>query len=402
MRVLALMGKDLLQIARDIKSAIILIVMPIAFTLIFGFAFSAMGAETDSRLPVGFVNRDTGALGAQLAGMLDKSDSIRLVVLEGQVAEQVDSDVQKGKLAAAVIVPENYSDAMLSGQPVPLTLIAAPGSPAGQTANTAVGAAANRVAGAIQVAQVSAQTVEAKSSDANHAALVLEGLSLANAAWQSPDLSLVAEKAAPASGSGAKPPSGFAQSSPGMIVQFAVFCVIVSAMILVMERKSRTLQRMLTTPTSGVDIIGGHLLAMFVVALFQTLVLVALGQFVFGVNYLREPLGTLLMAIALALWGASLGLLISAVSRKEEQVIMFSLIAMFFFAAVGGAWFPLEIAGQAFATVGHLLPTAWAMDGFQNIVVRGLGLNSTLLPVGMLLAYTAVFFSLALWRFRYE
>jgi ABC-type multidrug transport system permease subunit len=65
---------------------------------------------------------------------------------------------------------------------------------------------------------------------------------------------------------------------------------------------------------------------------------------------------------------------------------MFSLIAMFLFAALGGAWFPLEIAGQAFAAVGHLLPTAWAMDGFQNIVVRGQGLTSTLVPAGLLLA----------------
>jgi ABC-2 type transport system permease protein len=187
-----------------------------------------------------------------------------------------------------------------------------------------------------------------------------------------------------------------------MIVQFAVFCVIVSAMVLVLERKSRTLQRMLTTPIPRAQIIGGHLLAMFAVGLFQTAILIALGQFLFGVNYLREPLGTLLMAVALSLWGSSLGLLIIAVARKEEQVIMFSLIAMFLFAALGGAWFPLEIAGQAFAAVGHLLPTAWAMDGFQNIVVRGLGVTSTLLPSSMLLVYTAVFFALALWRFRYE
>jgi ABC-2 type transport system permease protein len=75
---------------------------------------------------------------------------------------------------------------------------------------------------------------------------------------------------------------------------------------------------------------------------------------------------------------------------------------MFLFAALGGAWFPLEIAGNTFATVGHVMPTAWAMDGFQNIVVRGLGLGSVLLPAGLLLAYAAAFFSLAVWRFRFE
>jgi ABC-2 type transport system permease protein len=81
---------------------------------------------------------------------------------------------------------------------------------------------------------------------------------------------------------------------------------------------------------------------------------------------------------------------------------MWSLIAMFVFTAMGGAWFPLDITGQTFSTIGHLTPTAWAMDGFQNIVMRGLGLSSVLLPAGILLAYAVLFFGLAVWRFRFE
>ena len=42
------------------------------------------------------------------------------------------------------------------------------------------------------------------------------------------------------------------------------------------------------------------------------------------------------------------------------------------------------------------------MDGFQNIVVRGLGLNSVLLPAGILLVYATGFFGLTVWRFRFE
>jgi ABC-2 type transport system permease protein len=108
------------------------------------------------------------------------------------------------------------------------------------------------------------------------------------------------------------------------------------------------------------------------------------------------------MIATLALWAASLGLLISAISRKEDQVITLSLIAMFIFAALGGAWFPLEVAGKAFAAIGHMLPTAWAMDGFQNILMRGLGFQSVLMPAGILLAYALGFFGVAIWRFRFE
>ena len=144
------------------------------------------------------------------------------------------------------------------------------------------------------------------------------------------------------------------------------------------------------------------MLAMFLIVFLQEALLVLIGQFVFKVNYLREPFGTLLVMLALALWASSLGLLVGALARKEESVILLSLIAMFFFAALGGAWFPLEITGKAFSAIGHLTPTAWAMDGFQNILLRGLGFSSVLLPVGILLAYALGFFALAVWRFKYE
>ena len=196
--------------------------------------------------------------------------------------------------------------------------------------------------------------------------------------------------------------SGFVQSSAGMIVQFAIFGLITSAMILVLERKNKVLQRLLTTPIRRTEIIAGHTFAMFLVVFGQEIILILLGQYLFGVNYLRQPWAILLMMVTLALWAASLGLLIGAIARKQDQVITISLIAMFVFAAMGGAWFPLEVTGRTFAAIGHIMPTAWAMDGFQNIVMRGLGFSSVLIPVGLLLVYTALFFALAVWRFRFE
>jgi ABC-2 type transport system permease protein len=159
---------------------------------------------------------------------------------------------------------------------------------------------------------------------------------------------------------------------------------------------------MLTAPVRRTESMAGHLLALFSIAFLQGVLLVALGQLAFGVNYMREPLGTLLMLVALGLWVTSLGLLIGVLAKTETQVMTFSFIAMILFAALGGAWFPLETAGAAFSRVGHLLPTAWAMDGLQNIMVRGQGLSSALLPAGIVLAYTAAFFGLAVWRFRFE
>jgi ABC-2 type transport system permease protein len=190
------------------------------------------------------------------------------------------------------------------------------------------------------------------------------------------------------------------QSSPGILVMFAMFGLVTSAQILVQERKTRTLQRLMTTAMRPWEIVTGHMLAMFAIVFLQTLLLVVFGQLALGVDYVRQPLGVLLVAVAMGLWVAAVGLLIGVLAKAEEQVILFSLIAMFLFSALGGTWFPLEVAGKAFATLGRLTPSAWAMSGFQNILIRGLGLESAWLPTSILLAYALIFFAVAAWRFR--
>ncbi len=220
-------------------------------------------------------------------------------------------------------------------------------------------------------------------------------------AWRSPGVRVRMQKAGKSNGE-VRSSTGFLQSSPGMLVQFAIYGLITSAMILVTERRSRALARMRASPVSAATIVGGHVAAMFVVVLLQQLILMACGQLLFGVDYLASPLGSLMMAVSLGLWASSLGLLIGALSRREEHVIIYVMAAMFLFSALGGAWFPLEVAGSGFARAGHVLPTAWAMDGFQNIVLRGLGAASVLAPAGILLAWAAAFFGLAVWRFRFE
>ena len=106
--------------------------------------------------------------------------------------------------------------------------------------------------------------------------------------------------------------------------------------------------------------------------------------------------------VTMAGWTAALGLLIGVMAKTSEQAVIFSMIPMFVLSAMGGAWMPLETTPEGFQTVGHLLPTAWAIDGMKNILVRGLGLEAALLPAGIMLAYGVALFVLSIWRFRFE
>jgi ABC-2 type transport system permease protein len=190
-----------------------------------------------------------------------------------------------------------------------------------------------------------------------------------------------------------------AQSSPAMMIQFAIAGLLTAATVIVNERKTRSLQRLLTTSTSRLQILLGHYLAIFTLIFVQFLLLMLFGQLL-HVDYLRVPLATLLVALLTAVCIAAMGLLIGVLAKSDEQAVVFSLVPMFVLSGLGGAWVPLEYTGATFQAIGHVSPVAWALDGFKDIIARGLGFTSVLLPCAALFGYALFFFALALWRFQ--
>jgi ABC-2 type transport system permease protein len=390
-RIFDIVLKDLMQILRDRKTFLFLLIMPIAFTLLFGLVFGGSGKTTDSRLPVGFLDQDGGTLSANLKGLLESSTVIRLDKSNQRSTTDLDKLVADGKLAAAVIVPSGYGQSVRDGTPIKLIFIADPSQTSTASVQGELLVASNRLISAVRTAGIVAQTT-------NKPAAFDPSLAEALAAWQNPPIQVSVT-----SGISSKPQSqnvmSMAHSSPGMMLQFAIAGLLTAATILVNERKNRSLQRLLTTATSRLQILLGHYLAMFTVIFIQFMLLMAFGQ-ILHVDYLRIPLASLLVAIASALCIAALGLLIGVMAKSEEQAVTFSLIPMFILSGLGGAWMPLEYTGSTFQAIGHVSPVAWAMDGFKDIISRGLGFSSVLLPVAALIGYAILFFVLAVWRFQ--
>lgn len=405
MRMLDLAYKDLLQIVRDWRAAVFLVLLPVAFTIMFGFAFGGFGGpeEGDPRLPVGYVDQDGGALSPYLLALLANSSVIRL---ESQEAgADLGQQVADEELAGAVIVPAGFSQGLTGGQPIPLQVIVDSGSSAGTAIEGEIRAAVLRLSSAVQTAQVSSQTYEQQVGFADSAAkqaYLDDALTRAVAAWGSPPLTVSVSRAGSAAEDMSSAENAFAQSSPGMMAQFAIAGLMGAAAILVLERKSGSLRRLLTTPISRTQILFGHFLAMFVMIFVQLLILALFGQLLLHLDYFGSPLATLLVMITTSLFAASLGLFIGALAKNEDQVVVFTLIPMFVLAGLGGAWVPLEVTPEAVQRIARLTPVAWTMEGFQNIIIRGLGLESVLPAAAVLTAYTLVFFGLAVWRFRFE
>jgi ABC-2 type transport system permease protein len=390
--------KDLTQILRDRKVFMFLLIMPIGFTLLFGFAFggSNNSAESDPRPPVGYLDQDGSVISQKLTGLLQESSVIALVSDAEKTPADLQAAVAKGDLAIAVIVPAGYGEALLAGNTEKLTVFTQNSNTATLTAQAEIAAALKRILNAAQAARI--VTAE---NPAQFDAAFADTL----AAWQNPPVSLriretgaiAIEEEAPAN-----PMAGYSHTAPGMMIQFAIAGLLTAAQVLVVERKNRCLPRMLTTSVSKLQILLGHYLAIFTLIFAQFLLLITFGQIVLKVNYLSQPLATLLVAFATAMCISALGLLIGVLAKSEEQAVAFSLIPMFVFSGLGGAWMPLEFTGPVFQTIGHASPVAWAMDGFKNITVRGFGLESVWMPALALVGYAALFLLVGAWRFRFE
>ncbi len=383
--------KDLMQLLRDFKTFMFLLLMPILFTFLFGYAFGGMGGgDSDSRLPVGYISQDDNWVTDSLHEMLGKSEVIRLDENIFRSTADLEKLVADGELAAAVIVPDGYGRAVLKDRTARLTVIADTGSQAWVTVEADLLTIAGRLHDAVRTASI----IDAIDSERMPFKYAFEQTL---SAWDEPPIAIKETKSAAIEKADSNS-SAMAHTAPGMMLQFAIAGLLTAAQIIVTERRTRTLQRLLTTATRRIHIVFGHFLAIFLLIFTQFSILITFGQLALKVDYMRVPQATLLVAFTAALCISALGLLIGILAKTEEQAIAFSLIPMFVFSGLGGAWVPLEFTGETFQAIGHLSPVAWGMDGFENIVARGLGFESVLLPAMALAGYAVFFFLLAVWR----
>jgi ABC-2 type transport system permease protein len=396
-RVWTLAAKDLLETRRDRLALLFTVIMPLAFTAFFGLMF---GGGSD-RLPMAIVNVDSGAPAAQLVSALAKSGVVKTETMSKDEAEKA---VDDSEVAAALEIPAGFSAALAAGRPAELTLVSTAGSSGAQTAQTEVTALAGQLAAGERAAQAAVAVAGAlPSSDSGGGEQALKDAALLMArplAAQSLAHPVATVKVIEAGTAAGQIPTGFVLSSPGMLVNFILFSLLTAGVALIQERRNFTLLRLMTTRVRRSELIAGKVVGMFALTFVQQIILIGAGQLLFGVDYLRDPAALLLMMVALSLVASTLGLLLAALLTSEQAMVATTVIISMSVSALSGAWFPLEITGPAFRFVGHLLPTAWILDGLRGIIVRGFDVAEVLPAFGVALAWSAGLFALAVWRFR--
>jgi ABC-type multidrug transport system permease subunit len=390
-RVWRIAAKELLQNRRDRLAALFTIVLPVIFTVFLGILIG--GAES-STFPLAVADSDGSATAQRLVERLGQSPLLKLEVM---AESEVDKAVQDQKVAAGLIIPRGFGAGVDAGQSIPLVFVRVETSSGAMSVRQAVDTVVSGLNVSMLAAKTAAEQMSTKTGRALDKSLLASAGSLADAQLGAPVVTVSVTDSGNATASHA---GGFDQSSTGSMVNWVLFSLLGIAAGMVWERRRGLMRRLSVAGVHGREIIGGKMLAMVVITFLQQLLLVLLGQLAFGVNYFNSPLALLLTMVSLSMLAASFGLLISVVFRSEQAVIATTVISAQLLAALGGAWFPLEVTGASFSKVAHVLPSAWVMDSLHGIVLKDWGLGKVLFPLGIVWIWIAALFALAVWRFR--
>ena len=196
-------------------------------------------------------------------------------------------------------------------------------------------------------------------------------------------------------------PTATEQNVPAYTIFGVFFIVLTLASSFLQEKRDGTFQRILAAPLSKTALLIGKLLPYYLVNLIQIGLMFCVGVVVFGIKLGNLP-ALVIVSLALAAAANGLGLLVAALGKTEPQVNGLSVLLAITLSALGGMMVPTFIMPNLMKTLSLFTPHAWALAGYHDIIIRGLGTKEVLTEMAVLLGFASFFFVVALWRFRFD
>jgi linearmycin/streptolysin S transport system permease protein len=396
-KIFAIAWKDALVRFGSSSELLFFIILPIVFT--FLLAGGTPSGNEDPRIWLLVVDEANTATSQEVIHELEISTAVRPEVVTRQEAQ---SQFDDRRASAVFIIPSGIDIASLQSGSAEVELLQQPNNLDATIAERAILTAIRRVSSAISAAQNAVNQREAKqpfASDAEKQAYFESSLELAQSIQgAAPERVTVVEGTT----EDQVEYDPRANSSAGQLITWVFIPLFGISALFAYERQRGTLRRLLTTPSHKATFLLGTISGQVAMALVQMLLLVGFGILVMKLNWGREPLALFLILLASALAAAAFGTTMGTFIKTEGQASGLSIMFGMVFALMGGCWYPLELFPPAIQNAVKVLPTTWAMQGMLDLVLRGGGLQSVLSEVGVLLGFALIFFSVGVWRFRFE
>ena len=190
--------------------------------------------------------------------------------------------------------------------------------------------------------------------------------------------------------------SGTAYTLPGLLGMICLFLtVFITAIALVRERETGTLEQLLVTPVTSTEVVLGKILPFGIVAMGAVIFCIGAGWLLFDL----VPVGSTLLLLAVTpiflLIGLAQGLLISSLARSSVDAVERSVLTMVPQMMLSDFLFPLALMSQPFRTLGEIFPLTHYLRVTRGIYLKGQGFVELWPEIAVLFFFLALFVTIA-------
>ena len=335
------------------------IALPIA---LFSLMYGVFGGGTSFSATASMVDLDGGPVAAKL---LDRISAVDGLTVELLTEAEADSALDRSRILTAVVIPAGFSGKLEAGGPASVLFKRrGSGGETGQIVSQIVQGAAQDIAAEFEVRELVRTQLNGKGIP--EAQIEQSVRALMDAARTAPAVTVerrtVGEEEDPLD-----------RLIPGVLTMFLMFAATMSAASIIVERRTGTLERLLTTRISVNQLFVGKFLASVSRAMAQALILLSLAFAVLRVADAAAFAQVVVLSLLIAAAVSSLGLVVAGMARTQEQATWGSVFLTMTMTVFSGTFVSVGETG-VLAFLSKLTLNKYAIDGIHGIISGNAGL----------------------------
>jgi len=358
-RIGELVRKELLQVRRNPALARVLLVAPMIQLVVFGYAVSTDVRDTSAFV----VDRD---LSAESRALLDAFTASGHFRIDGRSQRETDAvaALDHGRATVALVVPSGFAADLAAGRGRVQLLVD------GTNSNTA------------GIARGYALRILARYA-AGRGKPVLPAVEVRQRAWYNQNL------------------ASRNYNVPGVIAMLVLLTsMLVTSLAVVREREIGTLEQLQVSPLRPIELVLGKAIPFALVGLVDLALVTTVAILWFRVPFNGSLTLLAVEALVYLVPSLGLGLLISTISRTQQEAFLSSFLVLLPTLLLSGFMFPVSSMPRAFQWIAQLIPMTHFLVIVRGIFLKGIGLDLLWPRTLALLALGVVLFGAAVLRFR--
>lgn len=179
--------------------------------------------------------------------------------------------------------------------------------------------------------------------------------------------------------------------APALLATLALFfSFLLTGISFLRERSQGTMERLMVSPISHVDVVVGYLFGFFIFALTQTLIILLFTIYVLDVNYYGGLWQIFVFQVVVIAGAVTLGIFTSTFARNEFQMVQFIPLIIIPQVFLCGVIWPVEQMPNYLQWLSVVLPLTYAVDGLRDIMLGGANLIDVGLELVVLVSFTVL------------